>query len=264
MTSDGPLRSDAQLALPLQPDEARPLSSHDLPSAAALLDGDAAARASALDTHQSFIVRAPAGSGKTELLTQRVLALLAHAEAPEEIVAITFTRKAAAEMKDRLLEALAHVAAANGNDSQQKQHQKRTMELARRVAARDRELGWQLASNPARLRVQTIDALALYIARQLPITTRFAAITQVTERAEPLYDAAAHATLALIDSQEEQNSGRCAARRTSIDAPRQRLAASTSSAERNARAARSVVASRGPPRPRGTRGADAERVFTAD
>jgi len=206
MTSDGPLRSDAQLALPLQPDEDRPLSSHDLPSDAALLDGDAAARASALDTHQSFIVRAPAGSGKTELLTQRVLALLAHAEAPEEIVAITFTRKAAAEMKDRLLEALAHAATANGNDSPpQKPHQKRTMELAQRVAARDRELGWQLASNPARLRVQTIDALALYIARQLPITTRFAAITQVTERAEPLYDTAAHATLALIDSQEDQN-----------------------------------------------------------
>src|ERR671913_34074 len=149
--SDGPLRSDAQLALPLQPEQARPLSSHEPPSdAAALLDSDEAARASALDTDHSFIVRAPAGSGKTELITRQ---------------------------------------------------------LAQRVAARDRDLRWQLASNPARLRVQTIDALALWIARQLPITTRFAAITQLPERAEALYDAAAHATLALIDSAEEQNSG---------------------------------------------------------
>ena len=53
--------------------------------------------------------------------------------------------------------------------------------------------------------MQTIDALALWLARQLPITTRFAAITQVTERAEPLYDAAAHTTLALIDSPEAQD-----------------------------------------------------------
>ena len=79
------------------------------------------------------------------------------------------------------------------------------LQLAQQVAARDRELGWELAANPARLRVQTIDALALWLARQLPITTRFAAITQVTERAEPLYDAAAHTTLALIDSPEAQD-----------------------------------------------------------
>ncbi len=205
--NEGPLRSDAQLPLPLQAEEASPLT-HDVPLDEILLDSDAAARASALDTRQSFIVRAPAGSGKTELLTQRVLALLAQAEAPEEIVAITFTRKAAAEMKDRLLEALAHAAAASGNDREpEKRHQARTMQLARQVAARDRELGWELAANPARLRVQTIDALALWLARQLPITTRFAAITQVTERAEPLYDAAAHTTLALIDSPDARDSG---------------------------------------------------------
>lgn len=206
MTNREPLRSDAQLPLPLQIDAALETSRAE-PLDAALLDDDAAARASALDTGQSFIVRAPAGSGKTELLTQRVLALLARADAPEEVIAITFTRKAAAEMKDRLLEALAS-AAAGGNDREpQKAHHAQTLQLAQQVAARDRELGWELAANPARLRVQTIDALAMWLARQLPITTRFAPIMQVTERAESLYEAAAHTTLALIDSSEARDRG---------------------------------------------------------
>ena len=59
-----------------------------------------------LDVEYNIIVRAGAGSGKTTALVERVLAHLRMGEEPSSIVAITFTRKAAAELRGRIHEAV--------------------------------------------------------------------------------------------------------------------------------------------------------------
>ncbi|MDH4249274.1 MAG: UvrD-helicase domain-containing protein, partial [Deltaproteobacteria bacterium] len=157
---------------------------------------DAAERAQALDPERSFIVQAPAGSGKTALLVQRLLVLLARVEEPEEVVAITFTRKAAGEMRARLLETLARARSA---EPPPEPHEQQVWTLARAVLARDQERDWGLPQHPARLRVYTYDAFCQALARQAPVRSGLGGGLEVGEDPMPLYEKAVRITLAELE-----------------------------------------------------------------
>src|SRR5467141_4960114 len=129
---------------------------------------DATARERALDVTRSFIVQAPAGSGKTDLLVKRYIKLLGVVEKPEEILAITFTIKAAAEMKARITQTL-----EKGDISH-------------------------------RLGIQTIDAFCTGLTRQMPVLSRFGAQPAIVEDAGEHYREAASRTLIDLSSQVER------------------------------------------------------------
>lgn len=78
------------------------------------LEGDAANAVAHRGSHIQII--AAAGSGKTEVVSQRVASLLAEGEPPESIVAFTFTEKAAAELKERIRERVTAVQGAEATD----------------------------------------------------------------------------------------------------------------------------------------------------
>ncbi len=164
------------------------------------------ARGQALDPGGSFIVQAPAGSGKTGLLVRRFLGLLTTVEAPEQILAITFTRKATAEMRQRIVNALAGLD-AEGNPEQDPG----ILELAHAARERDRLKGWDLAQNPRRLRVQTIDSFCYELVRRMPWSARFGTVPPPLEDASRLHLEAAGTTLDLVEEKSHPAlAGACA------------------------------------------------------
>jgi ATP-dependent helicase/nuclease subunit A len=156
---------------------------------------DARERLEALDPLQSFCVTAPAGSGKTELLIQRLLGLLARVDQPEQVLAITFTRKAAAEMRERLLTALLE---AQAGAPCQSPHQQLTRELAEAALAADTRGTWQLVQNISRLNIKTIDGFCGQLTRQMPILSEFGGAADVIDDATELYGEAATELFALV------------------------------------------------------------------
>ena len=142
---------------------------------------DKQARREALNIERSYIVQAPAGSGKTELLIQRYLKLLGHVQRPEQILAMTFTRKAAGEMKNRVLEALER---ARDGTPPQEPHEKVTWHIARQALTHDDQQGWRIRDNPQRLKIQTIDSFCAALTKQTPLLSGMGSLLEIEENSK--------------------------------------------------------------------------------
>jgi len=161
---------------------------------------DGAARFKGVHPHHSYIVQAPAGSGKTSLLSQRFLALLSQVDSPEQIVAMTFTKKAAAEMRERIVEALmlGEKPLADGASLVEVN----TWKLAQKALERDKEQAWSLLQNPNRLRIKTIDGLNSYLVGQMPLLSKMGGQSQLLQDASPAYQEAVRLVLKTPELEE--------------------------------------------------------------
>jgi ATP-dependent exoDNAse (exonuclease V) beta subunit len=137
-------------------------------------------REKALDAGRSCLVQAPAGSGKTTLLTERFLRLLAEVDEPGQVVAITFTNAAAAEMRNRILDEL---------------RKDEPSPLARRALEHSQEMGWKLLDLPTQLRISTIDSFCRDLALQQPLLSGLGGGLDIAELPRDLYRRAARKTL---------------------------------------------------------------------
>jgi ATP-dependent helicase/nuclease subunit A len=157
-------------------------------------------RIRALDPGRCVLVRAPAGSGKTDLLSRRFLRLLAEVDDPGEIVAITFTKAAAAEMRNRILAELEKAEAREANEIDPDPSSMAA--LAARALACSRARGWNLIDLPAQLRISTIDSFCRELALQRPLLSGLGGAPEIDDQPRELYRRAARLTLQAIEERD--------------------------------------------------------------
>jgi ATP-dependent helicase/nuclease subunit A len=139
---------------------------------------DEKVRAEIIDNPNSFILSAPAGSGKTTVLAKRIIKRLLEVNDPNEIIALTFTKKAANEMKDKVQEILkAKDETFDGPFEQKKlnKHSKRN--------------SWD-DNFMSHLKIMTIDSLGFQILQKEPLLSEYPKVEGLSEQLDDLYEIA--------------------------------------------------------------------------
>jgi ATP-dependent helicase/nuclease subunit A len=149
----------------------------------------------ATDPHHDASVHASAGTGKTWLLVTRVLRLLLDGANADGILAVTFTRKAAAEMEQRIMERLHELACADREQLTDLLLQAGIQpdpDMMKKAA----QLYETVLCNPRRLRCTTFHAFCQDLLQRFPLEAGIAPGCEVVEKTGQLEQAAYDALLA--------------------------------------------------------------------
>jgi len=154
----------------------------------------------ALNETESYIVQAPAGSGKTELLVQRYLKLLSISKNPENVIAMTFTKKAVNELTSRVIDSLMSTKLASPVEP----HKKITFDLSCKVMDRSKKENWNILDMPERIKISTIDGLSSLITNRYPTQEQLVPrrIMEQSWERERAYREATEQTLLTINEPE--------------------------------------------------------------
>ncbi len=140
-----------------------------------------------LDPERSFVVDGPAGTGKSELCYQRYLRTLARADEPEEVLLLVDGDRRRRLITKRLAETI-----GDGDADAPEQP----------VRARNEQCNWNLAGQPERLQIHTVETLARTLVAAAPVSSACGAGVRLTADPEGYYRNAARALLRTLDHDE--------------------------------------------------------------
>ena len=135
----------------------------------------------AADPAASVWVTASAGTGKTKVLTDRILNLLLAGVAPGRILALTFTKAAAAEMANRIAETLGQWSVAADGDLAGTLEAMLGRAPDRETMIRARALFAQVLDAPGGMHIQTIHAFCQSLLGRFPLEAGVAPHSQVMD-----------------------------------------------------------------------------------
>lgn len=160
-------------------------------------------RQDALNLSENYLVKAPAGSGKTALITNRALVALSVADSLDEVVGMTFTNKAAKEMKDRI--GLSISRAKNGYEPKNG-FEAENIELAKAALRNSDKNGWGLGESCDHLHISTIDSFCRTLLKGRYESSEHLSVSMdVMADATVMYE---HAARMVVNKCEDETYGR--------------------------------------------------------